>query len=82
MGKLKWAKKLAKKGGSKIADIKKRTKAEKKTALKDAQHTWYVGTGKRTYSGPSIGKGHRLDKAGGIDNETKKIIDRQYLKDK
>jgi len=82
MGKLKWVKALAKKGGSKIADIKKQTKAEKKTAEWIANHTWYQGTGKTTYSGPSIGKGHRRDKAGGIDHKTEKIKDRQYLKDK
>ena len=92
MGKLKWAEKLIKKGGSKIADIQKKKELSKKLKPKDSLTT-REKKAKKAWKDSVIASHDRrhkfkqdqvrmMEEAGEEINVVKTIADRQYLKGK
>lgn len=86
MGKLKWAKELAKKGGSKVADIKKQS--EEMNKIEKVFSSMALGGHKRKKEISKMKKQTAKDKIQTAkdkiqtDKDKTQIIDRQYLKDK
>jgi len=79
MGKLKWVKELAKKGGSKIADIQKGTKPKGKKTTK-----WELEAEEDKLKTKKILKAKEWEKQKKELRKiwNKQVVDRQYLKDK